>query len=45
VDFPEKYFGVVFSSQNGTYHVVNTRHKGFTNLYGELKAVVLKVSA
>jgi len=45
VDFPEKYFQVFFSSQNGTYHVVNTVHKGFTNLFGELKAVVLKVSA
>jgi len=45
VDFPEKYFRVMFSSQNGTYHVVNTVHKGYTNLYGELKAVMLAVSA
>jgi len=43
VDFPEKYFQVLFSSQNGTYHVVNTVHKGFTNLYGELKTVMLTV--
>jgi len=44
VDFPEKYFQVMFSSQNGTYHVVNTVCKGFTNLYGELKAIMLTVS-
>jgi len=44
VDFPVKYFQVLFSSQNGTYHVVNTVHRGFTNLYGELKAVMLRVS-
>ena len=43
VDFPEKYFQVLFSSQNGTYHVVNTIHKGFTNLFGELKTVMLTV--
>ena len=45
VEFPEKYFQVMFSSLNGTYHVVNTIHKGFTNLHGELKTVMLVVSA
>ena len=44
VEFPQKYFQVLFSSKNGTYHVVNTVHKGFTTLYGELKAIVLRVS-
>lgn len=44
VEFPEKYFQLLFSSQNGTYHVVNTVHKGFTNLYGELKAVMMTAS-
>jgi hypothetical protein len=42
-EFPDKYFHVIFASQNGTYYVVETLHKGFTTLNGELQTILLKV--
>ncbi|XP_052800976.1 nuclear pore membrane glycoprotein 210-like [Mya arenaria] len=38
--FPEKYFEVLFSTKNGTYHVVRTLKKGETDLEGSLDTVI-----
>ncbi|XP_014675942.1 PREDICTED: nuclear pore membrane glycoprotein 210-like [Priapulus caudatus] len=38
--FSEKYFEVLYSSENGTYHRVHTRQTGTTSIHGLLDAVV-----
>jgi len=38
--FPHEHFDVISSSENGTYHVVRTKQRGFTTLDGKLDAVV-----
>ncbi|KAG1690966.1 Nuclear pore membrane glycoprotein 210 [Nymphon striatum] len=40
VTFPEKYFKIEHSSENGTFHVVHTRVHGRTKLTGKLVAIV-----
>lgn len=41
--FPEEYFQVLESSRNGTYHIVKTLKKGFTDIEGQLRAVLREV--
>jgi len=45
VQFAAEYFKVHESSDNGTYHVVETLQKGFTTFHGELLSVTVSVSA
>jgi len=38
--FPSEYFEVLFSTKNGTYHIVRTLQKGSTDIDGELNTVI-----
>ena len=43
-DFPKEYFDVQYSTDNGTYHIVQTLKKGFPVIDGTLKSIILPVS-